>query len=380
MTATVSEPRLVHGSLIDEVDRFMGGRQLPRYTDSAERFMADLVAFQAELHQAGLAVVSWPSRYGGRGLDPGAAAIVARRLGELGAPELANFVGIEVLAPALLRFGTEAQLDSWLPAMADASELWCQLFSEPDAGSDLAALRTTARPEGDGWLVNGTKIWSTWGHLARWGVLLARTGTTDERHRGITAFVVDMTADGVDPRPLRAMTGRAEFAEVFLDGVHVPGSMVIGSPGHGWDVTLHILGSERGPYAVRRAAVIRTVLNEVLDAARQLDLSAGVRDEIARAVITVRMLDLRIETVVADLSLGRYPGPEAAVTKLMLTKAEQDVMAAAHRIRSPGGLAWSGETPATVGDYLYSVAASIYGGSAQIQRNLIGERLLGLPR
>lgn len=380
MTAPATDLVATHETLTREVDEFMAGRDVPRYTDSAEGFMADLIEFQAELHRAGLAVVSWPERYGGRGLDPGAAAIVARRLGELGAPELANFVGIEVLAPALLRFGTEAQLDSWLPEMADASALWCQMFSEPDAGSDLAALRTVARPDGDGWLVRGSKIWSTWGHMARWGVLLARTGTTEERHRGITAFVVDMTAPGIEARPLQAMTGRAEFAEVFLDDVRVPESMVIGQPGKGWDVTLHILGSERGPYAVRRAAVIRAALNGVIDAARGMRLTAPVRDEIARAVITVKMLDLRIEAVVADLAFGRYPGPEAALTKLMLTQAEQDVMAVAHCIESLSGLAWEGETPAPVGDYLYSVAASIYGGSAQIQRNLIGERLLGLPR
>jgi alkylation response protein AidB-like acyl-CoA dehydrogenase len=380
MTAATADLASSYETLTREVDQFMAGRPLPRYADSAESFMAELIEFQAGLHEAGLAVVSWPVRYGGRGLDPAAAAIVARRLGELGAPELANFVGIEVLAPALLRFGTEDQLDAWLPGMADASQLWCQLFSEPDAGSDLAALRTVARPCGDGWTVSGTKIWSTWGHMARWAVLLARTGTVEERHRGITAFVVDMAAPGIDARPLRAMTGRAEFAEVFLDDVRIPGSMVIGSPGQGWDVTLHILGSERGPYAVRRAAVIRAALNGVLHATRGTDLTAAARDELARAVITVRMLDLRIEAVVADLAFGRYPGPEAAVTKLMLTKAEQEVMAVAHRIESLGGLAWEGDTPAPVGDYLYSVAASIYGGSAQIQRNLIGERLLGLPR
>ena len=380
MTTTTPEVASTHETLIREVDEFMAGRELPRYTDSAESFMAELVGFQARLHEAGLAVVSWPERYGGRGLDPAAAAIVARRLGELGAPELANFVGIEVLAPALLRFGTDTQLDRWLPGMADASQLWCQMFSEPDAGSDLAALRTTARPDGDGWLVRGTKIWSTWGHMARWGVLLARTGTLEERHRGITAFVVDMTAPGIDARPLRAMTGRAEFAEVFLDDVQIPQGMVIGEPGKGWDVTLHILGSERGSYAVRRAAVIRAALNGVLDAARGKHLPFAVRDEITQTVITVRMLEFRIATVVADLAVGRYPGPEAAITKLMLTRAEQDVMAVAHRLESLSGLAWDGETPAAAGDYLYSVAASIYGGSAQIQLNLIGERLLGLPR
>ena len=365
-----------------EVDAFMAAQPLPRYHEEAGAYMAELVDFQAGLHRAGLAVVSWPARYGGRGLDPGCAAVVARRLGQFGAPELANFVGIEVLGPALLRFATEDQLERWLPSMADATEIWCQLFSEPDAGSDLAALRTTARRSDNdgGWIVSGSKVWSTWGHLARWGLLLARTGTTEERHRGITAFVVEMGAPGIGARPLRAMTGRAEFAEVFFDEVPLPDSAVVGEVGHGWDVTLHILGSERGPYAVRRAAVIRAALDGVLRAVRGRRVSADLRDEVTRAVITVRLLDQRIEAVVADLAEGRYPGPEAAITKLMLTRAEQDVMAVAHRMEGLGGLAWVGEASAANGDYLYSVAASIYGGSAQIQRNLIGERLLGLPR
>ena len=367
---------MIPAVLEKEVDDFMDRQPLPRYAEEAEAYMAELVRFQRDLHQAGLAVVSWPVEYGGRGLDPGSAAVVARRLGQLGAPELANFVGIEVLGPALLRFATAAQLDRWLPKMAAASEIWCQLFSEPDAGSDLASLRTTARPGDGGWIVNGSKVWSTWGHLARWGLLLARTGSADDRHRGITAFVVDMGAEGVKARPLRAMTGRAEFAEVFFDDVHLPASAVVGEVGKGWDVTLHILGSERGPYAVRRAAVIQAALNSILRRPVPRDL----RDEVARAVITVRLLDLRIERVVADLSDGRYPGPEAAITKMLLTRAEQEVMAVANRLDGLAGSAWVGETPAPVGDYLYSRAASIYGGSAEIQHNLIGERLLGLPR
>lgn len=380
MTAVVADRAELLALLTAEVDDFMAGRALPAYTDSAEAFMAELVTFQIALHQAGLAVVSWPPRFGGRDLDPSCAAIVARRLGQLGAPELANFVGMEVLAPALLRFASEDQLARWLPPMAEATELWCQMFSEPDAGSDLAALRTTARPDGDDWIVNGTKVWSTWGHLAHRGLLLARTGTTEERHRGITAFVVDMDSPGIEAWPLRAMTGRAEFAEVFFDDARVRSADIVGRVGGGWDVTVHILGSERGPYAVRRAAVVQTALDRVLRDARGLTLHPAVRDQLSRALISVRMLDLRIDAVVADLAEGRYPGPEAAVTKLLLTEAEQAVMAVAHHLDGLGGAAWEGDTPAVVGDYMYSLAASIYGGSAQIQRNLIAERLLGLPR
>jgi alkylation response protein AidB-like acyl-CoA dehydrogenase len=176
------------------------------------------------------------------------------------------------------------------------------------------------------------------------------------------------------------MTGRAEFAEVFLDDVFVPAEAVIGEVNKGWEVTLHILGSERGPYAVRRAAVVRAVLDRVLGHASQTRLGPLEREELVRAVTAVRLLDLRIDAVVEELSQGRYPGPEAAITKVLLTRAEQQVMALAHRVHALAGVAWLGAAPPAVGDFLYSVAASIYGGSDQIQHNLIGERLLGLSR
>jgi alkylation response protein AidB-like acyl-CoA dehydrogenase len=380
MTSVVAGTASSYGPLVGEVDDFMAGAVVPSDSESVDGHMAELVEFQRQLNDAGLAVVSWPAHYGGRDLDAGAAAVVAKRLGELGAPELANFVGIEVLAPAMLRFADKADLARWLPAMAAADELWCQMFSEPDAGSDLAALRTTGHRDGDGWRINGTKIWSTWGHLARWGLALVRTGTTADRHRGITAFVIDMRSEGVQARPLRAMTGRAEFAEVFLDDVFVPAEAVIGEVNKGWEVTLHILGSERGPYAVRRAAVVRAVLDRVLGHASQTRLGPLEREELVRAVTAVRLLDLRIDAVVEELSQGRYPGPEAAITKVLLTRAEQQVMALAHRVHALAGVAWLGAAPPAVGDFLYSVAASIYGGSDQIQHNLIGERLLGLSR
>lgn len=347
---------------------------------SLDEHMEYLVQFQRTLHDAGLAVVAWPERYGGRGLAPGAAAIVAGRLGELGAPEVANYIGIEVLAPALLRFVDEDRLSRWLPLMASAEDLWCQLFSEPDAGSDLASLRTKAERDGDGWRVSGQKIWSTWGQYSKWGLALARTGTAEERHRGITAFVVDMQSEQVDARPLRAMTGEEEFAEVYLDAVPVGPQGLVGEVGGGWAVALHILGAERGPYAVHRASVIRKVLDGVLERAATMGLDHVRRQDLARAFISVRLLDMQIAKVVEALSEGHLPGPEAAVTKRMLSEAEQQLLAVAHSLLEMNGVAWKSEPPPWVANYLYSRAASIYGGSAEIQRNLIGERLLGLPR
>jgi alkylation response protein AidB-like acyl-CoA dehydrogenase len=379
MTVTAAGPDQKSG-LQTEVDSFMQNVAAEPPGLSLDDHIGFLVDFQRSLHEAGLAVVSWPERFGGRGLGPDAGAIVAGRLGELGAPEVANYIGIEVLAPALLRFVDDERLGRWLPAMASADELWCQLFSEPDAGSDLAALNTRAVPDGDGWRISGQKIWSTWGQYAKWGMILTRTGTREERHRGISAFVVDMTSEGIESRPLRAMTGEEEFAEVFFDEVRVGPEAVVGEVGGGWAVTMHVLAAERGPYAVHRASVLRKVLQGVLEHAARVSLGPEARQSVARAVIAVKLLDLKIGRVVAALAEGEFPGPEAAITKRMLADTEQRLLDAAHGLLGLSGVAWLDEPSPWVMAYLFSRAASIYGGSAQIQRNLIGERILGLPR
>jgi alkylation response protein AidB-like acyl-CoA dehydrogenase len=370
----------LHRSLQAEVDSFMRSAAAEPPGQSLEDHIDFLVDFQRSLHEAGLAVVSWPVRFGGRDLGPDAGAVVAGRLGELGAPEVANYIGIEVLAPALLRFVDDERLTRWLPPMASASELWCQLFSEPDAGSDLAALNTRAVPDGDGWRITGQKIWSTWGQFAQWGVILTRTGTKEERHRGITAFVVDMSSDGIDARALRAMTGEEEFAEVFFDEVRVGPEALVGDVGGGWAVTMHVLAAERGPYAVHRASVLRKVLQGVVEHATRVALDPEGRQAVARAVIAVKLLDLQIARVVAALARGEFPGPEAAITKRMLSETEQRLLDAAYGLLGMAGVAWIDAPSPWVTAYLFSRAASIYGGSAQIQRNLIGERILGLPR
>ena len=185
----------------------------------------------------------------------------------------------------MLRFVDFDRLKRWLPRMASAEDLWCQLFSEPDSGSDLAALGTRAERDGPTWRISGQKTWSTWGQHADLGFLLARTGTAESRHRGITAFVIDMHAPGVEARPLRAMTGNAEFAEIFLDGVCVESHAVVGEVDRGWDVTMDVLGNERGSFAVHRAAFIQRTFNLLLEQAASASLSPVQRGAISRAFI-----------------------------------------------------------------------------------------------
>jgi alkylation response protein AidB-like acyl-CoA dehydrogenase len=338
------------------------------------------VRMQRHLNDYGLVGLEWPAEYGGRGLDPVAAAGVMRRLSVAGVPELANYVGIDVLAPVLIELMEPARLARWLPAMAAATEVWCQLFSEPEAGSDLASLRCKAEPDGDGWRVSGQKVWSTWAHYATWGVLLARTGTTESRHRGITAFVVDMSTPGIDVRPLRTMTGTAHFAEVFLDDVRLPGDAVIGEVGRGWAVTMQFLDHERGSYPASRGGLLRRAYLQLRN-----QVPAGLPPEAAARLgrIEVRLdaLDALAGALIGRMAAGETLGPDAAVSKVLLSRTEQLLYDEIFAWSADGGLFWPGQAvPRVIQDYLYSIAATIYGGARNIQLNIIAERGLGLPR
>ena len=256
-------------------------------------------------------------------------------------------------------------------------------FALPEfATYDLASLRTRAEKTDAGWTINGQKVWSTWAQFATWGLLLARTGTAEDRHRGITAFVIDMATPGIDVRPLTTMTGSAEFAEVFFDNVELPDTALLGELGGGWQVAQVMLTAERGPYAIRRSAVLRGAMTGLQR------LATGTADPLARqrvaeATIAMELLDLRIADVVATLRRGEEIGADSALTKLFLGQVEQTIFSVAMEILGMGGIAYDSHDAAVVAwveRYLYSRASSIYGGTAQIQRNIVGERLLGLPR
>jgi alkylation response protein AidB-like acyl-CoA dehydrogenase len=345
-----------------------------------DEWFAYSVQVQRHLHDYGLVGLEWPRRYGGRGLDPVQAGRVLRVLGAAGIPELANFVGIDVLAPVLIEHVEPERLERWLPAMAAADEIWCQLFSEPEAGSDLASLRATARPTPEGWVVNGQKVWSTWAHHARWGVLLARTGSAESRHRGITAFVIDMRTPGITTRPLRTMTGTAHFSEVFLDEVLVPADSVIGEVDRGWSITMSILEHERGTYPGSRAAVLRRAFGRIV-ASVPTPAPDAVRIRLARVAARLEALDAVVDTVLRRVAAGQPLGADAAIAKVLLSRTEQLLYDTAYDVWGDAGVVWAGElVPHDVQDYLYSIAATIYGGARNIQLNIIGERGLGLPR
>jgi alkylation response protein AidB-like acyl-CoA dehydrogenase len=341
-----------------------------------------LVAYQRRLHEAGLAVVTWPERFGGRGLSPLDAVQVAEELGAERAPEVINFVAIEVVAPALMAYASEDQLRRWLPPMASAESVWCQLFSEPDAGSDLASLRTKAEKDGDVWRINGAKVWSTWAQFAQKGLLLARTGPLDTRHRTIGAFVIDMDQPGIDVRPLVTMTGAAEFAEVVFTDAVVRDEDVVGDVAKGWSVAMRMLENERGPYALRRVAVLSSGMSRLHEHARKRRLEPGLRRRVIDATVALRLLELRARKVAFLLEAGAPLGAESTLTKVALTEAEQLIFSVAFECLGMDGVAWPvdhGGQPEEVDEYLYSRAASIYGGSSEIQRNVLAERFLGLP-
>jgi alkylation response protein AidB-like acyl-CoA dehydrogenase len=362
-----------------EVEEFIRRNPVERMPADLDERFAWLVDYQRRMHESDLAVVSWPKEYGGRGLSPFEAIQVAEELGRAKAPELINFVAIEVLAPALMAYGTQEQLERWLPPMGAAERVWCQLFSEPDAGSDLASLRTRAEPCEGGWRITGAKVWSTWAQFAQTGLVLARTGPLDSRHRGISAFVIDMDQPGVEVHPLTTMTGAAEFAEVVFDGALVRSEDLVGEVDRGWAVTLHILENERGPYALRRAAVLGAGMARVREVAGRRPLTRAQRERVVDAEIAMRLLEHRASAI-AQLLVDDQPlGMESTLTKVALTEAEQCVFALAHDLLGMDGCAWDGDEPEEVELYLYSRAASIYGGSAQIQRNVLAERFLGLP-
>jgi alkylation response protein AidB-like acyl-CoA dehydrogenase len=228
-----------------------------------------LQRWQALCYREGYVGRAWPEEFGGAGRPAVEQIVVDQELAAAGAPEFINVVGLDVLGPSLLRFGTDEQRARHIPSILSAEEIWCQGFSEPDAGSDLASLRTRAVDEGDHFVLNGQKTWVSWGHYARWCGVLARTDDSVARHRGISMLIVDMSSPGIEVRPMTQITGHAEFCEVFLDDVVVPKDNLLGAPGEGWAIAMYTLGHERGTAALPRQVKLRTWLDRAVRVAAE---------------------------------------------------------------------------------------------------------------
>lgn len=324
-------------------------------------------AWQALLFEAGFAGIHWPVEHGGRGLTPEhtAAWVTACAIAQV--PPFLNMVGCVLTGGALLAFGNEEQRAEHLRTIITGERVWCQLFSEPGAGSDLASLSTRAERDGDRWVVNGQKVWCSNGRVADRGILLARTDPSAPPHRGISFFLVDMHAPGVEARPLRQMNGGSEFDEVFLTDVVLPADSLLGPEGGGWNVAMSALTNERGYIGASGIAMQRR-LDAMIAAGGDLD-----------AVDRQQLADLWIRGS-ALLAMGRRQGAVASVLGSIAKLGTTELMfdSVAFRARAAGAGAML-EGPAAEG-ILSAPGARIAGGTSQIQRNIIGERILGLPK
>jgi alkylation response protein AidB-like acyl-CoA dehydrogenase len=361
---------------------------IPRDLDGHVAFMR---CWQRQAQQARLVGVSWPREYGGRGAGLGEQIIVNREMARAGVPQLPGYVGIDVVGPTIVAHGTEAQKQALLERILSGEEIWCQGFSEPGAGSDLAALKTRAVDEGDHFRLSGQKVWTSYAQYARWCAVLARTDPDAPAHKGITYLLVDMRSSGIQVSPLVMSSGEAEFGEVFFDDVIVPHENVLGERDAGWKLAMHTLAHERGPYAMTRQVTLSVMLDRLIHAARQLPRegrpaieSPEIESALTRARVSIEVLGHQTHRTVGHMIATGQAGFESSIDKLMLAQAEHQLAAAAMDVL--GAYAAAPHHPAH-GDldpwhqlYLYGRAASVYGGSAEIQRNIIAQRILNLPR
>ncbi|MBV9040788.1 MAG: acyl-CoA dehydrogenase family protein [Acidimicrobiia bacterium] len=365
-----------------EVRAALSERLKPRASDAAFSFLGagqdDLEAGRsllATLADGGWAVPTWPAQWGGRDATPEQAGIIAQEMSRFEVPDLYPFmVGVSLVGPTLLTHGSDEQKARWLPAIASGAEIWCQLFSEPDAGSDLAALACRAVPDGDVWRVTGQKVWSSRAHYSKWGLLLARTDADVPKHAGITAFALDMSAPGVEVRPLRQMNGDVHFNEVFMSDAVVHDADRIGDVGSGWGVAITTLMHERGALGPGGGPG-RDELISLVRATGAAD-DGVVRDRAARVISELmvgRLTNLRAR---GAMQAGRAPGPEGSGAKLRGAGAIKALADLALDVEGLGGLVGEDEWLTL---FLTAPSISIRGGTDEIQRNILGERVLGLP-
>jgi alkylation response protein AidB-like acyl-CoA dehydrogenase len=344
--------------------------------------IAYLRRWQARLYDAGYVGRAWPAEHGGGGRPTSEQIVVDSELAAAGAPELVSVVGLDVLGPALLAFGTDEQRRRHVRPILAAEELWAQGFSEPEAGSDLASLRTRAVETEGGYLVSGQKTWVSWGQFARWCGVLARTDPDVPKHKGISLLIVDLESTGVEVRPMVQITGHAEFSELFLEEVFVPRENLLGAPGQGWAIAMHVVAHERGTAALPRQVLLRTWFDRlVADAARATRDGAPVladpeaQTALARTLVDIEALRHHAVRTMSGFLGGGTVGPESSGVKLLMAQAEQRLGQTALELLGDAGAGefWHER-------YLYSRAATVYGGTQQIQRGILADRVLALPQ
>ena len=369
------------------VRRAMGSSEVPR--PEAYEFLRD---WQRKLWEVGFVGLTWPKEYGGQGLSFVEEMILHQEMALLKAPSILNILGVGMAGPTIIAYGTEAQKKRYPAKILSAEEIWCQGYSEPNAGSDLASLQTRAVKDGDAWVINGQKVWTSLAHLADWMMLLARTDSDAPKHKGITYFLLDMKLPGVTVKPLKQLTGDAEFNEVFFDNVRVPESQVLGGVNNGWQVGLTTLMYERLALGFGLQVRLRIALDGLVEMARHVEKSGRpttndpiLRQKLAQLWIETESLKYTGARAITKLLRGELPGPEASAGKMVWVDVHQRLQELAMEIEGPYSQLVAGSERAIENglwqySFLRSRANSIEGGTTEIQKNIIGERVLGLPK
>jgi alkylation response protein AidB-like acyl-CoA dehydrogenase len=340
------------------------------------------VEWERELGRAGFVGLGWPVEHGGRGATLAQQVIWAEEYARAEAPARVNHMGENLLAPTLIEFGTPEQQARFLPRILDGEERWCQGYSEPNAGSDLAGVQTRALLDGADWVLTGQKVWTSLAHVSHWCFVVARTDPASSRHAGLSFLLVPMDQPGVEVRPIVQITGGGEFNEVFFDGARTAAGLVVGDVGEGWRIAMALLGFERGVSTLAQQVGFAREFDRVLGAARtrRLDRDPIVRQRLAAAWTGLKLMRWN---ALRSMSARGVPGPEASISKLFWATWHRDLGNLAIDVLGADGLVAEG-TPYELRQeqklFLFSRADTIYGGSNEIQRNVLGERVLGLPR
>jgi alkylation response protein AidB-like acyl-CoA dehydrogenase len=335
--------------------------------------------WQRTLHEAGWAGVSWPQEYGGRGATLVEQAIFNEEFVRAQAPSTANVLGLAMGGPTVIAHGSEEQKRRYLEPILSAAEIWCQGFSEPGSGSDLASVKTRAVRDGDDWVVTGQKVWTTLAHHAKWCMLVARTNPDAPKHQGLTYFLMDMEQDAVQVRPLRQITGEAEFNELFIEEARIPDANIVGGEGNGWAVAITTLMHERATLAFGLQIAVKRALRELMDVARKDRASRDpiVRDRLAQLYIESEVLRLNAYRGLSAIMRDGVPGPEGSLGKWQWAEVNQALTELAMDLRGSHGLLYDDTWTFR---FLRARANSIEGGTTEILKNIVAERVLGLPR
>jgi alkylation response protein AidB-like acyl-CoA dehydrogenase len=363
-----------------------------RHDESVDAHFAFLKQWQRTLYDGGWAGISWPTAYGGRGASLMQQVIFWQELALADAPPMANVLGLGLVGPTIIAFGTDAQKARYLRTILSAEEIWCQGFSEPNAGSDLAGLQTEARLEGDSYVVNGQKVWTSYGWAADWCELVVRTDPSAPKHKGLTVLLVDMKTPGVEVRPLKQMTGETEFNEVFFRDVRVPIENVVGKVNQGWDVAIGTLMHERGTFGAGLQITYRRNMDRLIELSREVRrggrpaaLDPVIRQKLAQCYAEVAIMRANQMRAFSRISATGVPGPEGSIQKIFWSELNQRLQQIAQELLGPYGQLEAGDGRAidrgawSYG-YLRARGNTIEAGTSEIQRNIIGHFVLGLPR